>query len=285
MAFISSVGAGRAPVEQRSAFNFSTLGSGSIAGWYDFNDISTLFQDVAAATPVVSPGNPILRINDKSGFARNLTVPSSLNAPIYDYFDGSKMAARFPISGDRYLSAATPAAMDYIYRGAAFTMAFHYKIVTVGSTETFFDTTNYNFSNDGVTCIYDGLGGDTFAMYLSNSTFHSTADDDKKGSNTNEANPEYMTIYTSQALRGNADGVILFGNDIVNGYSQQIYGASTSTVAMGSPASGSSPYALRLGATATSSINGLKGYIRRWIIYSSYLNSTDRTTLMTEIRK
>lgn len=44
-----------------------TPASLSPVAWYDATDITTLFQDVAGTTPVTTDGDPVRRINDKSG--------------------------------------------------------------------------------------------------------------------------------------------------------------------------------------------------------------------------
>ena len=48
-----------------ASFNPSNVAGLSL--WYDISDLSTLFQDSAGTTPVTSDGDPVGRINDKSG--------------------------------------------------------------------------------------------------------------------------------------------------------------------------------------------------------------------------
>ena len=66
--------------------------------WYDFGDISTLFQDTAGTTPVTAAGQSVARINDKSGRGNHATQSTSLSRPTYQLdsngrgypsFDGS----------------------------------------------------------------------------------------------------------------------------------------------------------------------------------------------------
>lgn len=42
--------------------------------WYDPSDLSTLFQDAAGTIPVTASGQPVARVNDKSGKGRHWTV-------------------------------------------------------------------------------------------------------------------------------------------------------------------------------------------------------------------
>lgn len=56
----------------------------SIAGlsfWYDIQDLSTLFQDTAAATPA-NVGDPVGRVNDKSGNGYTLLRTADAGRPI-----------------------------------------------------------------------------------------------------------------------------------------------------------------------------------------------------------
>ncbi|MGL5004299.1 MAG: hypothetical protein ACRDAM_15275, partial [Casimicrobium sp.] len=56
--------------------------SGELGGYYDPNDLSTLFQDIAGTIPATADGQTILRINDKSG--RNLHLTGT-NGPTLRY--------------------------------------------------------------------------------------------------------------------------------------------------------------------------------------------------------
>lgn len=69
----------------------------SPAAWYDPSDLSTMFQDTAGTTPVTTDGDPVGRINDKSGNGRNLLQATAASRPLYKtsgglhwlLFDGS----------------------------------------------------------------------------------------------------------------------------------------------------------------------------------------------------
>lgn len=51
--------------------------------WYDPSDLSTLFQDAAGTTPVTGAGDPVGRINDKSGNGNHATQSTATARPIY----------------------------------------------------------------------------------------------------------------------------------------------------------------------------------------------------------
>jgi len=66
--------------------------------WYDFGDLSTLFQDTAGTTPVTAAGQSVARINDKSGRGNHATQSTSLSRPTL---------GRNPSSGTRNLLTYT----------------------------------------------------------------------------------------------------------------------------------------------------------------------------------
>lgn len=77
-------GGGVISVGQRFSSNgFTPTSVSGISAWYDPSDISTLFQDVAGTTPVTADGDPVARVNDKSGNSHNLLQATSSKRPIY----------------------------------------------------------------------------------------------------------------------------------------------------------------------------------------------------------
>ena len=56
--------------------------AGELGGWWDPSDMSTLFQDTAGATPVTTVGQPVGRINDKSGRGNHLTQATAGSRPL-----------------------------------------------------------------------------------------------------------------------------------------------------------------------------------------------------------
>ncbi|HEY9819101.1 MAG TPA: hypothetical protein V6D20_25310 [Candidatus Obscuribacterales bacterium] len=73
----------------------SLFGGGEFGGLYDPSDLSTLWQDTAATTPVTADGQVVRRMDDLSGNANHMT--EATNPPVYKtngtlhwlLFDGS----------------------------------------------------------------------------------------------------------------------------------------------------------------------------------------------------
>ena len=66
------------------AFSPASLFSGGEQGaWYDFSDLSTLFQDSAGTTPVTADGQSIGKVLDKSGRGNHLIQATGSLKPIY----------------------------------------------------------------------------------------------------------------------------------------------------------------------------------------------------------
>jgi hypothetical protein len=80
----------------------SLFAGGQDGGWYDASDLSTLWQDAAGTTPVTTDGDPVGRIDDKSGNGNHLTQTTSSARPVfresgglrYLYFGGSQWLYR-----------------------------------------------------------------------------------------------------------------------------------------------------------------------------------------------
>ena len=72
--------------------------AGSVGGWYDPADLSTLFQDSAGTTPVTEAGQPVGLVQDKSGGGYNAVQAISAERPTY---------AIVPKSGRRNLAVST----------------------------------------------------------------------------------------------------------------------------------------------------------------------------------
>lgn len=64
----------------------ATISPSDISGlvaWYDFSDISTLYQDSGKTTPVASDGDPIGAAVDKSGNGNDVLQATTANKPTY----------------------------------------------------------------------------------------------------------------------------------------------------------------------------------------------------------
>lgn len=78
--------------------------AGEIGGWYDPSDISTLFQDTAAATPVTAAGQSVARINDKSGRGNHLLQATAGSRATYQV-EGGRGHLLFDGTDDSYATS------------------------------------------------------------------------------------------------------------------------------------------------------------------------------------
>jgi hypothetical protein len=99
---ITSTGfrAGWAPWTPAELFSASQQGV-----WYEPSDLSTLFQDAAGTTPVTADGQPVGRMNDKSGNGNNLSQTTLNRRPLYKT-DGVKHWLKFDGVNDFLFSSA-----------------------------------------------------------------------------------------------------------------------------------------------------------------------------------
>ncbi len=82
------------------------FGASEQGGWYDPSDLSTLWQDESATTPVTADGQSVQRIDDKSGNGNHLTVVAAGEAPVYKT-DGILHWLEFTGGSHRMWSTAT----------------------------------------------------------------------------------------------------------------------------------------------------------------------------------
>ena len=57
--------------------------SGEEGAWYDPSDLTTLYQDAAGTTPVTAVGDPVGRVEDKSGNGNHASQSTAAARPIY----------------------------------------------------------------------------------------------------------------------------------------------------------------------------------------------------------
>lgn len=63
------------------AFDANTITG--LIGWYDFNDVTTLWQDAARSTPCAADADPIGGVTDKSGVGNHLSQATAGKRPLY----------------------------------------------------------------------------------------------------------------------------------------------------------------------------------------------------------
>jgi hypothetical protein len=78
------------------------FGAGQKGGWYDFQDVSTLYQDSAATIPVTTYLDPIGFVLDKSGNGNHLTQADNAKRPFWNSFYGIVLA-EFSAVGPHFL--------------------------------------------------------------------------------------------------------------------------------------------------------------------------------------
>lgn len=90
-------------------FDPATLfGSGTYEGaWFDISDLSTLYQDSSATTPVTTDGDPVGYVADKSGNGHHATQATSGNRPTYRT-DGTYHWLEFNHSNNQHLTFSQP---------------------------------------------------------------------------------------------------------------------------------------------------------------------------------
>jgi hypothetical protein len=83
-----------APCGGGPAFNPTTLfAGGQTGGWWDPSDLTSMFQDSAGTTPVTAAGQPVGRINDKSGNGNNLLQTTAGARPVLQIDTGHNYLA------------------------------------------------------------------------------------------------------------------------------------------------------------------------------------------------
>jgi hypothetical protein len=78
MIFDLIVGSGQTTSDPSALF-----AAGEQGVWYDFSDLSTMFQDRAGATPVTADGQTVGKILDKSGRGHHAVAPTDAARPLY----------------------------------------------------------------------------------------------------------------------------------------------------------------------------------------------------------
>lgn len=189
----------------------SLFAAGANGAWYDPSDLSNLWQDTAATTPVVADGDLVRRMDDKSGNGHHLTTASSGASPIYRT-SGALSWLEFDGVDDTMSSALTVTLSLPSYIAACFSK------VTQNST-TFFalhkDTSNHqrliNVSTN------NRMGGTL------RSTAHSTAISPTSANNTfplatiKVADTLSISGLTDLAVNGQASGTSPIANLWVGG--------------------------------------------------------------------
>jgi hypothetical protein len=93
----------RSPFSGRRAFSpLSLFASGEQGAWYDPSDLTTLFQDSAGLTPVTATGQPVGRINDKSGRGNHASQSTPGARPLLQQEAGGQYYLAFDGTDDSF---------------------------------------------------------------------------------------------------------------------------------------------------------------------------------------
>lgn len=87
----------------------SLFAAAQAGGWFDPSDLSTLWQDTAATIPVTSPGQPVARIDDKSGNGNHMTQAAAASMPSYQLDSQGNSYLLFDGADDFISSSLAPA--------------------------------------------------------------------------------------------------------------------------------------------------------------------------------
>lgn len=86
--------------------SFAPTAIAGIKAWYDFSDISVLWQNAARSTPVASDGDPIGGMTDKSGVGNHLAQSTSGSRPLYKIGIQNNLSVSRYDGTDDYLSTS-----------------------------------------------------------------------------------------------------------------------------------------------------------------------------------
>lgn len=119
------------------------------AAWWDFTDISSLYQSTDTSSPVTASGQEINRVTDKSGNSRHI---SSTVGPDYTE-SGGKSFATFTVS-ERLegpdLSSLTDVAVWLLFKPSVTTHTSFYNAAALGNTMFISEASSAFPVNDGV---------------------------------------------------------------------------------------------------------------------------------------
>lgn len=88
------------PSAAPATFSPASLFNGVSGAWFDPSDLTTLFQDSAGTTPVTAAGQPVGKVNDKSGNGNHWTQVTAANRPTYQVDGAGKAYLSFDGSND-----------------------------------------------------------------------------------------------------------------------------------------------------------------------------------------
>lgn len=210
--------------------------------WLDANDLTTLFQDTGALTPVSADGHLVARWNDKSGNGNNVTNGTAADQPVYKVsIQNSKPALLF--DGTNFL--------DTVGTFANYPLTWLAVIKNTGTSTT----------TRGIITTYlsGGVGGSRFYM------------------NGTDTITGYIADNVTQVTKQNTLVTIGSGTALIAGMSTDSANINTwvnGTKTNNSHTLGSVSNIMRVGGYNAGAVATMMvGYICEFVAYNSLLNS------------
>lgn len=152
-----------------SPFIFSTNQGGGITSLadlfdgddgfaYEFDNLSTLWQDTGATTPVTTSGQSIARVDDVSGNGYNATQATAGLRPTYTE---SGSVAWSDFAADYLTIASSTASLAWLHKDVGFGIAALIRFGTIANPNTVYSLIGNNglsFGQHGVSVFFDDRG-------------------------------------------------------------------------------------------------------------------------------
>lgn len=223
---------------------------GNLLGYYDANDVTTMFQDDGTATPATVVGDPVRRWYPKYGTGAPYFSTSSLtNAPTLQVMAGTPLTGLRADGTDDFLTSSSTNFWKPLHDGTGFTLVL-YGYITDASPESeylIYDNINGSGATPGLYLSYNDAGAAENRPYVQIETGSGAIVTTGSDTGLNDKFPTQTPV------------ILIIGYDYVSGTttSRVRTWSSVNNAQVGStsssaraPSSSNPSYALRLFATA-----------------------------------
>lgn len=236
---------------------FSPTDISGLVGWWDFSDISTLYQDSSKTTPVASDGDPIGAVEDKGSNGYDATQATSTNKPTYKTgVQNSLSAALFDATNDYLVAAAVSAFYSGVDKAATLVVAGNIASVAASQQREFLSFSNTGDSNPLLEFEWETFGTPTYR----------TVKREDGGGSTKVADggtPAVEAIIYEVVIPGTTATMYVDGTKIADAEDLDVGATTLNTFTVG---------ALNFGGTYQNFHNG---HIFEALVYDSALSDTD----------